>query len=59
MTDDHAPVLPKVHVLGTGGTMAHVAADRLDFVRYAERGSTIDIAETLRRVPEVEMYETD
>lgn len=54
MTDDHAPVLPKVHVLGTGGTMAHVAADRLDFVRYAERGSTIDIAETLRRVPEVE-----
>ena len=49
-----APLLPKVHVLGTGGTMAHVAADRLNFVRYAEGNAAIDIAETLRRVPEVE-----
>lgn len=54
MTNGHAALLPKVHVLGTGGTMAHVAADRLDFVRYAEHGATIDIDETLRRLPEVE-----
>ena len=45
--------LPKVRVLGTGGTMAHVAADRLDFVLYSARGTTIGIDEMLLRVPEV------
>ncbi|MBI4507183.1 MAG: asparaginase, partial [Chloroflexi bacterium] len=53
MAHDDAPALPKVHVLGTGGTIAHVTADRLDFVFYSELGSTIGIEETLDRVPEV------
>jgi L-asparaginase len=33
--------------------MAHVAADRLDLVRYGARGTTVGIEDLLRRVPEV------
>lgn len=54
MPQDQAPARPRVRVLGTGGTIAHVAVDRLDFVSYSERSVTVGIEETLRRVPEVE-----
>lgn len=54
MGDERNPPVPKVRVLGTGGTIAHVAQDRLDFVFYSAHGSTIGIEEALGRIPEIE-----
>ena len=44
--------LPKVHVLGTGGTISYAGRDRLDLVGYAEHGHQISIQELLGRLPE-------
>ena len=44
--------LPKVHVVGTGGTISYTTEDRLDLVAYSERGHQVSIQELLDRVPE-------
>ena len=44
--------LPKVHVVGTGGTISYAADDRLNLVAYAEQGHQVSIQELLARVPE-------
>ena len=44
--------LPKVHVLGTGGTISYAGQHRLDLVGYAEHGHQITIQDFLARIPE-------
>ncbi len=44
---------PVVRVIGTGGTIATIAANRLDLTRYPETGHRIPIEESLARIPEV------
>ena len=44
--------LPKVHVVGTGGTISYTADDRLDLVAYSERGHQVSIQDLLARIPE-------
>ena len=49
MTNDK----PRVHVLGTGGSIAGIGPDRLDYMLYSEIGDHLTIAESLERVPEI------
>ena len=44
--------LPRIHVLGTGGTISYVGEDRLDMVEYTETGLQISVSELLNRIPE-------
>ena len=48
-----ASPLPKVRVLATGGSIAGVGPDRLDYILYPEIGNHLTIQESLARVPEV------
>ena len=43
---------PVVRVIGTGGTIATVTDDRMDFTNYPDTGRRIPVAESLRRIPE-------
>ena len=43
---------PVVRVIGTGGTIATVTDDRMDFTNYPETGRRISVADSLKRVPE-------
>lgn len=45
--------LPKVRVVGTGGTISYMADDRLNLVAYSEQGHQVSIQDLLARVPEV------
>ncbi len=45
--------LPQVHIVATGGSIAGVGPDRLDYILYPELGKHLTIAESLERVPEV------
>ena len=45
-------VLPQVHIVATGGSIAGVGPDRLDYILYPELGQHLTIAESLERVPE-------
>ena len=45
---------PTVRVLGTGGSIAGVGPDRMDFILYPEIGNHITIQQSLDRVPEIQ-----
>ena len=47
-----ATVLPKVHVLGTGGSISAVGEHRLHLLGYGTRGERLTIQEMLARIPE-------
>ena len=49
-----ADARPIVRVIGTGGSIAGVGPDRLDFILYPEIGEHITIAQSLDRVPEIQ-----
>ena len=43
---------PKVHVIGTGGSIAGIGPDRMDYILYPEIGDHLTIEQSLERVPE-------
>ena len=45
---------PIVRVIGTGGSIAGVGPDRMDFILYPEIGDHITIQQSLDRVPEIQ-----
>ena len=45
--------LPSVHIVATGGSIAGVGPDRLDYILYPELGQHLTIQQSLERVPEV------
>lgn len=45
---------PEVRVIGTGGSIAGVGPDRMDFILYPEIGKHINIQQSLDRVPEIQ-----
>ena len=45
---------PRVHVIGTGGSIAGIGPDRLDYILYSEIGDHLTIGQSLERVPEIE-----
>ena len=44
---------PIIRVIGTGGSIAGVGPDRMDFILYPEIGDHITIQQSLDRIPEV------
>ena len=44
---------PQVHVIGTGGSIAGIGPDRLDYMLYSEIGDHLTIEQSLERVPEI------
>ena len=44
---------PTIRVIGTGGSIAGVGPDRMDFILYPEIGDHISIQQSLDRVPEI------
>ncbi len=44
---------PVVRIIGTGGSIAGVGPDRMDFILYPEIGDHITIQQSLDRVPEI------
>ena len=44
---------PLIHVIGTGGTIAGIGPDRLDYTQYAELGEKFSIEQSLDRIPEI------
>ncbi|MXZ91263.1 MAG: asparaginase [Chloroflexi bacterium] len=44
---------PTVHVIATGGSIAGVGPDRMDYIRYPEIGDHLTIEQNLARVPEI------
>ena len=45
---------PTVRVIATGGSIAGVGPNRLDFILYPELGQHLTIAQSLERIPEVD-----
>jgi L-asparaginase len=45
--------LPRVHMIGTGGSIAGVGDDHLDYTEYGENPGRFSVYELLDRVPEV------
>ena len=45
--------LPRVHIVATGGSIAGIGPNRLDYILYPELGGHLTIAESLARIPEV------
>ncbi len=43
---------PRIHIVATGGSIAGVGPDRLDFILYPELGDHITIEQSLDRIPE-------
>ena len=43
---------PRIHVIGTGGTIAGIGPNRLDYTQYAELGKKLSIEQSLERIPE-------
>ncbi|MCH7624535.1 MAG: asparaginase [Chloroflexi bacterium] len=44
--------LPRVRIVATGGSIAGIGPDRLDYTLYAELGGHLTIQESLARIPE-------
>ena len=44
--------LPKVRIVATGGSIAGIGPDRLDYTLYPEVGGHLTIQESLARIPE-------
>ena len=47
---------PIVRVIGTGGSIAGIGPDRMDFILYPEIGDHITIQQSLDRVPEIQGF---
>ena len=45
--------LPQVHIVATGGSIAGIGPDRMDYILYPELGGHLTIEESLARIPEV------
>ena len=45
-------MLPKVHVLGTGGSISGIGPHRLDYTLYPEVGKKLSVEQMLARIPE-------
>lgn len=45
-------MLPRVHVLGTGGSISSIGPHRLDYTLYPEVGSKLAVEQMLARIPE-------
>lgn len=45
---------PTVRIIGTGGSIAGIGPNRLDYILYPELGQHLTIAESLERIPEVD-----
>ena len=45
-------MLPKVHILGTGGSISGIGPHRLDYTLYPELGKKLTVEELLARIPE-------
>ena len=45
--------LPKIAIVATGGSIAGVGPDRLDYILYPELGEHLTIDQSLARIPEV------
>lgn len=43
---------PRVHILGTGGSISGIGPHRLDYTRYPEVGKKLTVAQMLERIPE-------
>ena len=43
---------PKVHILGTGGSISGIGPHRLDYTLYPDSGKKLTVAELLSRMPE-------
>ena len=43
---------PRIHVIGTGGTIAGIGLNQLDYTQYAEVGKKFTIEESISRIPE-------
>ena len=43
---------PKVHILGTGGSISGIGPHRLDYTLYPDSGKKLTVAELLERIPE-------
>lgn len=48
-----ATAKPKIAIVATGGSIAGVGPDRMDFILYPELGEHITIEQSLERIPEV------
>ena len=44
---------PRVRIIATGGSIAGIGPDRLDYILYPELGQHLTIRESLARVPEI------
>ena len=44
---------PTIRVIGTGGSIAGIGPDRMDYIRYGELNALLTIQQSLDRVPEV------
>ena len=44
---------PKVRIVATGGSIAGIGPNRLDYILYPEVGGHLSIQESLARIPEV------
>src|SRR5437762_2270747 len=45
-------MLPRVHILGTGGSISAIGPHRLDYTLYPEVGKKLTVAQMLERIPE-------
>jgi L-asparaginase len=45
-------MLPKVHILGTGGSISGIGPHRLDYTLYPDSGKKLSVNELLARIPE-------
>jgi L-asparaginase len=45
-------MLPKVHILGTGGSISGIGPHRLDYTLYPDSGKKLTVDELLARIPE-------
>jgi len=45
-------MLPKVHILGTGGSISGIGPHRLDYTLYPEVGKKLTVEALLARIPE-------
>ena len=43
---------PRVHILGTGGSISGIGPHRLDYTLYSEIGKKLAVAQLLERIPE-------
>jgi hypothetical protein len=43
---------PKVHILGTGGSISGIGPHRLDYTLYPEVGKKLSVEQLLERIPE-------